>query len=99
MRKNLPAVSGVADAAIGGRLVWQTLSVLILAASVLIGGFHQPPTFAAEKLTPENVAEAIRIVRPAGVDVASGVESAPGVKDPEKVRRFIKAARLTNLPS
>jgi phosphoribosylanthranilate isomerase len=44
-------------------------------------------------LTPDTVAAAIRAVRPAMVDVASGVESAPGRKDPEKVKRFIAHAR------
>src|SRR3546814_2182693 len=44
-------------------------------------------------LAPENVGEAFDRVRPWGVDVASGVESAPGVKDPSKVRRFVNAAR------
>lgn len=45
-------------------------------------------------LTPDTVADAVRAVRPAGVDVASGVETAPGIKDPEKVERFIANARL-----
>jgi len=45
-------------------------------------------------LTAENVGDAIRKVRPHGVDVASGVEAAPGVKDPEKLRRFAQAVRL-----
>jgi phosphoribosylanthranilate isomerase len=44
-------------------------------------------------LRPDNVGEAIRILRPWGVDVASGVEARPGKKDPEGVRAFVKAVR------
>jgi phosphoribosylanthranilate isomerase len=44
-------------------------------------------------LTPDNVARAIQCLRPEVVDVSSGVESAPGVKDPILMRRFIEAAR------
>ena len=51
------------------------------------------PLILAGGLTPEHVAEAIGIVRPYAVDVASGVESQPGRKDVEKMRRFIDNVR------
>jgi phosphoribosylanthranilate isomerase len=58
-----------------------------------VGGRSAIPIWLAGGLTPENVAEAIRGIRPSGVDVASGVESAPGVKNHERMREFFEAVR------
>jgi phosphoribosylanthranilate isomerase len=54
------------------------------------------PLIVAGGLTPENVGEAIDAARPWAVDVASGVESAPGVKDPELLRAFAQAVELAS---
>jgi phosphoribosylanthranilate isomerase len=52
------------------------------------------PFMVSGGLNAENVAEAVRVTRAGGVDVSSGVERAPGVKDPEMIRSFIGAARM-----
>jgi phosphoribosylanthranilate isomerase len=61
-----------------------------------------PPLILAGGLTPANVGEAVETVRPFGVDVASGTESSPGVKDPELVRAFnaaVEAVEPIEVPS
>lgn len=56
----------------------------------------QQPLILAGGLTPENVAGAVRLARPWAVDVASGVESSPGIKHPEKLAAFVRAVRSTD---
>ena len=62
---------------------WDEARRLARAASLVLAG----------GLGPDNVAAAIASVRPFGVDVSSGVESAPGTKDPARIREFVAAAR------
>lgn len=66
---------------------WERAALLARRASVMLAG----------GLAPGNVGEAVRRVRPWGVDVSSGVESSSGVKDPRRVRAFVRAARQADL--
>lgn len=65
---------------------WQLSRKIVEAVSI--------PVILAGGLTPENVAEAIRVVKPYGVDVSSGVEKKEGKKDYSKVKKFIKNAKF-----
>src|SRR6202008_4954722 len=97
---NLPGYAAVADrilfdarapkdatrpGGLGAAFGWDLLKDLDLRLPFMVsGGLHAG-----------NVAEAIRVTRAGGVDVSSGVERAPGVKDVEMIRAFIRAARAT----
>jgi phosphoribosylanthranilate isomerase len=68
---------------LGAVFDWRLLEGLDLNVPFMVSG----------GLDTANVADALRLTRAGGVDISSGVESAPGVKDPEKIREFIRAAR------
>jgi len=93
---DLPALSSypvsalLVDAAVPGqyggtgqRADWHLAREIVARHRVILAG----------GLVPANVAEAVREVRPYGVDVSSGVEASPGRKDPEKVAQFMRMAR------
>jgi phosphoribosylanthranilate isomerase len=70
---------------LGAVFDWHVLNNLDVKIPFMVsGGLHAG-----------NVAEAVRVTRAGGVDVSSGVESTPGIKDPEMIRSFIRAARAT----
>jgi phosphoribosylanthranilate isomerase len=77
----------VVDASRGSGLLYDAAFAVSVVRSA------QVPVFLAGGLNPENVAEAARTVRPSGVDVATGVEYAPGKKDREKVITFVQRAK------
>jgi phosphoribosylanthranilate isomerase len=62
---------------------------------------HRGPTpvILSGGLTPDNVADAIAAVRPFAVDVASGTEASPGIKDPDKLQAFAAAVRAAQIPA
>lgn len=73
----------------GGKVFdWSLIPAEISARAILSGG-----------LEPANATEAIRQVRPWAVDVSSGIEQAKGIKDAEKMRRFVEAVRAADLDS
>src|SRR5207249_10725774 len=68
---------------LGAAFDWHVLENLDLKLPFMVSG----------GLNAGNVAEAVRVTRAGGVDVSSGVERTPGIKDPEMIREFIRAAR------
>jgi phosphoribosylanthranilate isomerase len=85
----LPPREATRPGGLGKPFDWRLLEHLDLSIPFMLSG----------GLDPTNVAEALRITRAPGVDVSSGVESAPGVKDPDKIRAFIRAARSAKVPA
>lgn len=80
----LDAWSPSAHGGTGRTFNWEIAAAASVSTRIILAG----------GLTPENVAEAINRVKPYAVDVSSGVESSPGQKDADKIRRFINQARL-----
>lgn len=80
------SVPGEMPGGTGARFDWNLAKAVATERKLTLAG----------GLSPENVAEAIRVVRPYRVDVASGTESAPGVKDLAKVRAFVASVRAAD---
>lgn len=88
------------DAAMAERLVIDTFSAGLYGGTGITVDLGAAAEAAGSSrimlgggMTPDNVAAAVARIRPYGVDVSSGVEKKPGVKDPAKIRKFIQAAR------
>jgi phosphoribosylanthranilate isomerase len=85
----LPPRDATRPGGLGKPFDWRLLEGLDLSLPFMLSG----------GLDPDNVAEAIRVTRAPAVDVSSGVERAPGMKDPDKIRAFIRAAREAKVPA
>lgn len=97
-----PGADGVVlDAAVSGMLGGTGVVIDWAAAGLAVSGWRSHaggvvPVVLAGGLRPGNVRGAVALVRPDVVDVSSGVETAPGIKDPELMRAFASAARGTS---
>jgi phosphoribosylanthranilate isomerase len=85
----LDAVSTVAYGGTGQQVDWSAAAELAAKHSIFLAG----------GLTPDNVAQAVAQVHPWGVDVASGVETLPGMKDVQKMKDFVNAVRQADQTS
>ncbi|MFH1027740.1 MAG: phosphoribosylanthranilate isomerase [Pseudomonadota bacterium] len=85
----LDAWSPTAYGGTGKTFNWEIAAAAAASKRIILAG----------GLTPENVAAAVKAVRPYAVDVSSGVESAPGIKDREKMRSLVRNARSADVPS
>jgi phosphoribosylanthranilate isomerase len=81
--RDMVLVDSAARGGTGHRPSWERVAAVDFTGRLILAG----------GLDVDNVAEAVGLVRPFGVDVSSGVESAPGVKDPARMSAFVEAAR------
>ena len=89
----LDASHGGVSGGTGKSFDWERTAAVVREVQEATGGW----VIVAGGLNAENVGEAIAAFAPWGVDVASGVEGAPGKKDPERLRAFVAAARAAGL--
>jgi phosphoribosylanthranilate isomerase len=81
--RDMVLVDSAARGGTGHRPSWERVAAVDFTGRLILAG----------GLDVDNVAEAVGLVRPFGVDVSSGVESAPGIKDPARMSAFVEAAR------